>query len=1574
LSCSKPGFHLLGCECKGNCPQGRCGLKCCLSSINGPIAGIQYQEERRRQKHKASSSSLQPADESSGRVIGRKIAAAAADPHCQVAEPNVDPDDELDRAPLSSLVNVNSTTPSIADPGRSKLLSDSIHVTFHPQSPPAAITTQSTALPPSAAPLHSHLLSLLPDLTHLPALLNVLGDGRCSVASALLALGIIADEHNNRLSKDTIDQVRRALGETMRTVWTEEQWIQLVPIELRGAHISLGKNGPAGDQSSYDSYYNLLTSSPPWTWLDHCVFYLIARHYEVGVFIVCIRTTDNRGQVPEVSCRHIGPDYDRQIIIVHSMQGSSGHYQCVQYDGLRVFPIGHELLVRVIDLGITHPPQAAVEDDTEKLRYLTTHRSKERTAPSSPISSAQPRFSVCKTGSRSLTGTSSPAPVPNFPKPSPARRKPPRHKQGTPRTSSTPSARTSSRSPARPKQSQRPHLNLSSVPKPSPARRQPPRNKQGTSRTSSTPSVRTSSTTLVRQKQSQQPHPNLPSVAEIAAHGDLYDFISFSNVPQWAGMCSTVFNAYRVASQDGNRQRQTQAIVDLMMLPQKVLTKLGRGGTGAGKRLVRTVKARCRDAGQQLRRRYDCTDPVDHNVQLTVETAPLVQSANRARERAELVDTDVMMSDDEESSTCMQPEVSSVHSNDTTVAVESHAVSAASYASTSSDSSSNEDDCITSSSDDDGVGSGPIARAFRTMTGYPHDTDEQAVYRAQHLVNTGHTKRASQTLHSTSTMADLTQQSVREAMQLLHPPLPAGSILPTLPADADQIILEDDDEMKRIILSSNNGSASGPSGWGGNMLSSLVESSICRGGIIILLKDIINGNITDQARQYLLASRLVGLNKPDAGARPIAIGEVFYRLAGVIAVRKITAAAAELLVPHQYGIGVPSGAERIVHSMQYSLTDKAAKRAVLKVDISNAFNSCDRAAMLRKLYATPQLAPLYRIADFGYSAPSQLLLQRCNGLSIQSTNGVRQGDPLACLLFCIYMKDVYEAVASRANVVLYAYVDDLHIVGAPAEVMKALTALQTLLPTVSLRCNTAKSHFAYFHQEAAPLNAAILHTLAQQDITVHDNWMEVMGAVIGRDAKAVQAGVASITSQSGNDAFFRRLQSPLLSVQSAMLLLRQCAVPQMNYLLRCMPPSCIAEQADEFDNVVLTSAYDKLEVWRGERNADTDRLLRMRLRDGGFGLTSSVYTSPAAYIASVASARETTIFAPYGKADHPLPSDTLLHSWLADSMRLVTEATPDSASILPPSASSFFSFYTAAKSSLSSTLQRKLSLLANQHRFDASLTAAKQMRKQDGGAALAHAKAISAPLASAWKRTAPTHPLLKLRDTQFRIGARLNLGLPPFSDMRELPDSCPLCRRVDAISKDAWHFLYCSTQMPLEINTRHNAVVDALYYAVLIMGGQAVREPKGMHREDGRRPDLQVVFPGKHILTDVVISHPLSAGRLDIACGGRATAVAHAAQQKKKRKYEETAARHEAKLLIFSVETCGGMAPDAMTMLDEISRAGQEHLSLWSHQQIVQHMLCSVAIAIQKGNAMAVLGAYSTAIVRGSAAQEHSVE
>ena len=753
------------------------------------------------------------------------------------------------------------------------------------------------------------------------------------------------------------------------------------------------------------------------------------------------------------------------------------------------------------------------------------------------------------------------------------------------------------------------------------------------------------------------------------------------------------------------------------------------------------------------------------------------------------------------------------------------------------------------------------------------------------------------------------------------------------------------------------------------MLSSLSESAICRGGIIALLKDIINGNLPEPARQYLLASRLVGLNKPDGGVRPIAIGELFYRLAGIIAVRKVTAAAAALLRPHQYGVGVSCGAERILHSLQHSLSDGKAKLALLKVDISNAFNSCDRARMLQQLYATPQLQALYRIADFGYSTPSQLLLQRCEGQSILSSNGVRQGDPLSAVLVCPYMTEVYEQVAQQADVTLYGYFDDLNVAGAPAEVMKAFAALQKLLPSVSLQCNTNKSQFGYFHSDTAPLHRSVLETLAQHDISLHEQWMEVMGAVVGRDETAIRAGVAATFGDDSNSAaFFRRLLLEGVSLRCAMLLLRQCAVPQYNYLLRCVPPTCIAEQADLFDAQVLHAAMSKLGA-DPEQGGEPVGILQGRLRHGGWGLTSARATSPAAYLGSLAAVHSAPVFAAYCDADTPLPRDSLLHGWIDSSMQQLMAATPEASEHLPPSPSSFFSHYAKASPSISSSLQSALSVQASSHSFEASLSAARAKKKHDGGVALAHLRAISAPRAWMWKTVIPSDPTLQLTDTQYRIAARLNLGLPPLSrsGMSALPASCPVCGKEDAIANDSWHFLSCKKAMgPAgEVTTRHNAIRDALYHGVLTVGGQAVREPAGLDLEDGRRPDLQIVFPGEHILTDVVVTHPLAPSHIERAAGG-ATKTAMYLEQRKRKRYTKTAAHQEARLLPFAVETCGGLAPDAVTLLKELSRAGEEHLGLWPRDVIVRQLLGSVAVAVQKGNAMAVLSGYSKAVTRAS--------
>jgi hypothetical protein len=63
---------------------------------------------------------------------------------------------------------------------------------------------------------------------------------------------------------------------------------------------------------------------------------------------------------------------------------------------------------------------------------------------------------------------------------------------------------------------------------------------------------------------------------------------------------------------------------------------------------------------------------------------------------------------------------------------------------------------------------------------------------------------------------------------------------------------------------------------------------------------------------------------------------------------------------------------------------------------------------------------------------------------------------------------------------------------------------------------------------------------------------------------------------------------------------------------------------------VLAAAVNKLDITDEEAAAhDTARLLRARLTDGGFGLTSAALTSPGVYLSSVAAAHSAIVFAPY---------------------------------------------------------------------------------------------------------------------------------------------------------------------------------------------------------------------------------------------------------------------------------------------------------------------------------------------------------
>ena len=146
-------------------------------------------------------------------------------------------------------------------------------------------------------------------------------------------------------------------------------------------------------------------------------------------------------------------------------------------------------------------------------------------------------------------------------------------------------------------------------------------------------------------------------------------------------------------------------------------------------------------------------------------------------------------------------------------------------------------------------------------------------------------------------------------------------------------------------------------------------------------------------------------------------------------------------------------------------------------------------------------------------------------------------------------------------------------------------------------------------------------------------------------------------------------------------------------------------------------------------------------------------------------------------------------------------------------------------------------------------------------------------------------------------------------------------------------------------------------------GAAAVKEPVGLSTEDGRRPDLQIVIPGEHILTDVVVSHPLCRSHLDTA-RAKPLATAEQAEQRAHRAYSSMAEAQNARFLPFSVESTGGMGKDAEELIEQISLACRDHLVLPSHHHIAHHIRASVAIAVQRGNALAVYGGYSRAVMR----------
>ena len=575
-------------------------------------------------------------------------------------------------------------------------------------------------------------------------------------------------------------------------------------------------------------------------------------------------------------------------------------------------------------------------------------------------------------------------------------------------------------------------------------------------------------------------------VRESSGRGRLASRVHLSAVPMWTARCRTVLMGLAGALQERpmNETRVVTWLCVLWMLPREVFTVPGRsrGGKAGRKSRHHRIHHALSDATLlarlAARAEEGTVPPAQH-------PSSLARAVGGGREE--------------------QATGESLESLESLPTLSSLSLSAEGDA----------EDCSTAVASVDGRGTAPAA-----------PTDSGVALRVEHLFRLGHAQRAMRSLVSTTGKADLDQAAERDALRALHPPCP--SELPACPGDAPELVVDPAwmaDEMQR----SDTGAAPGPSGYGSNFVQVLAADAACVSAMAVLIGHIVNDTLPATVRSLLNTCVLVSLEKDGGGRRPVAMGDMFYRMAARFALSLVLEPAQRALRPHQFAVGVEDGCTQVVQSLQHLLSLPPAPApappqprhqfafsapqpaadptprplACLSVDLTNAFNTVNRAALLRAVYNNVELAACWRMVSFGYGH-SSLLLMRCGDevgeadAFIASSNGVRQGDPLAALLFALAMHGVYAQVARLCRAGCLAYSDDSHGVGWLEECWRAWEALPALLEPLDLRLNAAKCELTCFHTDALQhaRDVAALDAFRAAGVTVNTSALKVLGCVV----------------------------------------------------------------------------------------------------------------------------------------------------------------------------------------------------------------------------------------------------------------------------------------------------------------------------------------------------------------------------------------------------------------------------------------------------------------------------------------------
>jgi len=760
----------------------------------------------------------------------------------------------------------------------------------------------------------------------------------------------------------------------------------------------------------------------------------------------------------------------------------------------------------------------------------------------------------------------------------------------------------------------------------------------------------------------------------------------------------------------------------------------------------------------------------------------------------------------------------------------------------------------------------------------------------------GNIRAASRILCSSEIPARLNEETLAE-LSSKHPAPPTDRPpIPPLPSEDPFQTTESD--VRNLIRTFPAGSSGGPDGLRPQHILELVGCPDAGPELVTAITALVNlllaGTCPPEMRSVLFGGTLFALRKKSGGLRPIVIGYYWRRLSSKCANAFAIPRVTTYLAPKQIGVGIPGGCEAAVHAARRFLDNMDQRSILVKLDLANAFNSLYRDCMLSSVNEIlPELAPFCQLA---YAEASIL---KFGNFTVLSQVGPQQGDPLGPLLFCLPLQPVLLKLTSPLS---FGYLDDLTLGGEAATVAADVEIIEQCCSAMGLNLNRAKCEVIArerFDNEYTSLRHFTCTTPASAIL---------LGAPLST-ADALQATLDSRISEL--DRTMKRLT--LIGRQDALLILRSSlGSPKLLHTLRCSPcashPSLVV-----YDSLIHKGLELILNVAITESQWAQAAL---PIKMGGLGIRR---VSSLALPAFLASAAGTLPLQSSILAGTHIPTDVqyevMLSQWQAQT-----------------GLTDLDNFPTHSQAQWDKPLLKAMAMeLSN-----APLDAYDQARL----------KAVSAPHAGDWLYALPiTSCGLRLDDEATRVAVGLRLGMALCE-----PHTCA-CGTL--VTTRGSHGLSCT--LGFGRIARHSVLNDLICRSLSKAGFPSIKEPPGLLRSDGKRPDGLTLIPwqaGRSLIWDATVIDTLAASYLP-ATAATAGAAAEIAAERKNMKYNALLDSYTFIPLAF--ETLGPINNSGISFISDL---GRNLTRITGDTREASFLFQRLSITVQRFNAVAFRGTF----------------